>query len=105
MARPDSRSLRRELGQTKRERDRALRKVARQASNLRNAATTLALAHEEVRTSDLMNAGVHRPMLALMCEEGLLTRLRYGFYGPGPKAAAYVERAQRGQGDEEAVAA
>jgi len=31
-------------------------------------------------------------MLGRMCEEGLLRKLSYGLYGPGPKATAYMAK-------------
>ena len=44
----------------------------------------------QVRTSELTRAGVHRPMLGLMLRDGLLNKLGYGLYGPGPAAANYL---------------
>lgn len=50
----------------------------------------MVLAGGEVRTRELTEAGVHRPMLGPMCDEGLLIHVRYGVYGPGPRAERFV---------------
>jgi len=78
-------------------RDKAIRRAERQTRSLRYIAASLALDKGEVRTRELTGAGVYRPMLGPMCDEGLLTRVRYGVYGPGPKAAAYIANASSGQ--------
>ena len=54
----------------------------------------MALERGEVRTRELTDAGVHRPMIGPMCDEGLLQHLRYGVYGPGPGAKQLVASAR-----------
>lgn len=58
--------------------------------SLRFVAASLVLARGEVRTRELTEAGVHRPMLGPMCDEGLIVHVRYGVYGPGPMAERFV---------------
>ena len=73
----------------KRDRDRAerLRLAGGPKPSLRDRAVALAIERGTVRTRDLTDIGVPRCYLARMCEEGLLTRVGYGLYGPGRQAA------------------
>lgn len=59
----------------------------------------------EVRTRELTDAGVHRPIIGPMCDEGLLQHLHYGVYGPGPKAEQFVLSARGEEQDSHSVAA
>jgi len=54
---------------------------------LRDRAVALAIERGTVRTRDLTDIGVPRCYLTRMCEEGLLTKVGYGLYGPGRQAA------------------
>lgn len=95
IARPESRTQRQNAHRAAQERETALRRAERQRSSLRYVAASLVIARGEVRTRDLTEAGVYRPMLGPMCEEGLLERRGYGLYGPGPKAIAFFEETRR----------
>lgn len=54
----------------------------------------MVLERGEVRARELTDAGVHRPMIGPMCDEGLLCHVRYGVYGRGPKAEQFVSSAR-----------
>lgn len=73
----------------KRDRDRAerLRLAGGPKPSLRDRAVALAIERGTVRTRDLTDIGVPRCYLTRMCEEGLLTKVGYGLYGPGRQAA------------------
>lgn len=90
IARPESRAQRSAARQAERDHDKALRTAERRLGSLHCVAATMVLEHGEVRTRELTEAGVHRPMIAPMCSEGILIRVRYGIYGPGPKARDFV---------------
>ena len=66
----------------KRDRDRAeaLSLAGAPLPSLRDQAVALAQKEGEVRTLDLMNAGIPRCCLSRMCEEGLLVKVGYGRY-------------------------
>jgi len=70
--------------------EKALRSTERKRQGPRYLAASLALRQGEVRSCELNAAGVSRPVIKLLTADGVLARLRYGWYGPGPAAAAYV---------------